>query len=77
MGKFVSRIMGYLGFLIDTQQLSIIWPLDKREDLRRNIEEALCTCHHVAPRLLARILGKRSSAALIAPWGTMSLPVFD
>ena len=67
--NFVSHIMRYLGFLIDTRRLSVTWPLDKREDLRLDIEEALRTRRRVPPRLLAKILGKLSSAALIAPWG--------
>jgi hypothetical protein len=66
---FVSPVMRYLGFLIDTRCLSVTWPFDKREDLHQDIEEALRTHHRVDLILLARILGKLSSAALIARWG--------
>jgi hypothetical protein len=72
----VSHIMRYLGFLIATRQLSVTWPFNKREDLRLDIEEALRTWRRVPPRLLAKILGKLSSAALIAPWGVYIKPVF-
>jgi hypothetical protein len=67
--NYVSHIMRYLGFLIDTRRLSVTWPLDKREDLCLDIQEALRTKRRIAPRLLAKILGKIGSASLVAPWG--------
>jgi hypothetical protein len=67
--KSVSHIMRYLGFMIDTRAMTVTWPFDKREDLQADIEEALAQRRSVAPRLLARILGKVESASLIAPWG--------
>jgi hypothetical protein len=39
--KHVSHIMRYLGFLIDTRRLAVTWPLDKRDDLCHDIQEAL------------------------------------
>jgi hypothetical protein len=47
-----------------------MWPCNNREDLCLDIEEALRTRRRVPPRFLAKMLGKLSSAALIAPWGT-------
>jgi hypothetical protein len=67
--RHVSHIMRYLGFLIDTRRLSVTWPLDKRQELQGDIQEALANRRRVSPRLLAKILGKLSSAALLAPWG--------
>jgi hypothetical protein len=61
--NFAPHLMRYLGFLIDTRQLSVNWSFDN------DIEEALRTRRRVPPCLLAKILGKLSSAALIAPWG--------
>jgi hypothetical protein len=67
---FVSHIMLYLGFLIDSRAMTVTWPLDKRVELRDLMLSVLRTKGHVStPRIIASIIGKLRSAARVAPWG--------
>ncbi len=67
---FVCHIMLYLGFLINSRDMTVTWPLDKRLDLRALILTILQTKHYEStPRVIASIIGKIRSAARIAPWG--------
>jgi hypothetical protein len=75
---FAYHIMRYLGFLIDTQRLPVTWPLDKREDLCSDIEEALCTRQKVDPRLLAHVFWENYRQQRSLPRGASTFPpVFD
>jgi hypothetical protein len=68
--QFVSHIMLYLGFLIDSRAMTVTWPLDKRLELRDMMLTVLQTKHREStPRIIASIIGKIRSAARIAPWG--------
>jgi hypothetical protein len=68
--RFVSHIMLYLGFLIDSRKMTVTWPLHKRLELRDMMLSVLQTKHHEStPRIIASIIGKIRSAARIAPWG--------
>ena len=67
---YVSHIMAYLGFLINSRDLTVTWPLEKRLELRQQILLILGRRGHEAtPKEIASIIGKIRSAALIAPWG--------
>ena len=68
---FVSFIMLYLGFLINTRDMTVTWPYEKRIELRDLILTVLNAKpkHTASPRVIASIIGKIRSAARIAPWG--------
>lgn len=67
---WVSRIMLYLGFLIDSHAMTVSWPLAKCVELR---DQIMCILHdpwhETSPHEVASIIGKIRSAAKIAPWG--------
>ena len=68
--RYVSHIMLYLGFLINSRTMTVTWPLDKRLELRDMMVAVLQAKHHEStPRIIASIIGKIRSAARIAPWG--------
>ena len=68
---FVSFIMLYLGFLINTRAMTVTWPHAKRIELRDLILSVLQAKpkNTASPRVIASIIGKIRSAARIAPWG--------
>ena len=67
---FVSFIMLYLGFLINSRDMTVTWPLAKRLELRDLIQSVLDVKNHISqPKVIASIIGKIRSAARIAPWG--------
>jgi hypothetical protein len=72
---FVTYIMLYLGFLIDSRAMTVTWPRAKRLELRDLILLAL-QGKWTTPKIIASIIGKIRSAAVIAPWGNyMSINV--
>jgi hypothetical protein len=67
---FVSHIMAYLGFIINSRDMTVTWPLEKRLELRQQILEILARSNHKAtPKEIASVIGKIPSAAMISPWG--------
>ena len=67
---FVSFLMIYLGFLINSRDMTVTWPLKTRLELRDLILAVLRTKNHIStPKIIASIIGKIRSAARIAPWG--------
>ena len=68
--RFVSHLVLYLGFLINSREMTLTWPLSKRLELRDLMVTILQTKHHeTTPRIIASIIDKIRSAANIAPWG--------
>ena len=68
---FVSLIMLYLGFFINTREMTVTWPHAKRIELRDLILDVFQVKpkHTASPRVIASIIGKIRSAARIAPLG--------
>jgi hypothetical protein len=73
--RYASPLLLYLGFEIDTRGLTVTWPLAKRVDLAKRIDDILegwisrdcigtVSC---APRFIAAILGLIRNAAQVAP----------
>jgi hypothetical protein len=61
--------MLYLGFLICSRTLRVIWPLYKRAELVNEIMAALSMKRPwFKPKVVASIIRKLRSASLIAPW---------
>ena len=67
----VSESFMYLGFLVDTHDMTVSWPLAKRQRLHDELTEILAQPHprSVSPKTMAHIIGVVRSAAEIAPWG--------
>jgi hypothetical protein len=67
---YVSHIMEYLGFIINSRDLTVTWPLSKRLALRAEILAILARERGAStPKEFAPVLGKLRSASHIAPWG--------
>jgi hypothetical protein len=66
---FVSFIVLYLGFYINSREMTVTWPLEKRVELSELIVNVLAAKNATSPRIIASIIGKLRSAAKIAPWG--------
>jgi hypothetical protein len=66
---FVSHVMLFLGFLINSRALTVTWTLEKRLNLRDQITHLLANTSRAIPKAVASIIGKIRSAAQIAPWG--------
>jgi hypothetical protein len=69
----ISHIMLYLGFIINSWEMTVSWPCSKREELFHKLTAILtmpCSCRHLlTPKQTASILGKLRSAIQISPWG--------
>lgn len=67
---FASHEACHLGFLINTRDMTVTWPVEKRQQLREQLEE-LWLHHpcHVTPRQIAVLLGTVRNAAMVAPLG--------
>mmetsp|Transcript_4851 Transcript_4851/g.11525 ORF Transcript_4851/g.11525 Transcript_4851/m.11525 type:complete len:935 (-) Transcript_4851:1191-3995(-) len=68
--ELVSESFMYLGFRINTHDMTVSWPLYKRQALYDLLQEILARKRRfVSPREMARIVGIVRSASEIAPWG--------
>ena len=66
----VCHIMLYLGFLINSRDMTVSWPLVKRLELRTQMLLIINDPRHMStPKAVASIIGKIRSAADISPWG--------
>eukprot|EP00980_Cylindrotheca_fusiformis_P017027 scaffold5212_cov116-Cylindrotheca_fusiformis.AAC.1 len=68
----ISEEFLYLGFLINTRQMTITWPKYKREQLHSELLSILRRQPHrryVTPKEMAHIVGVVRSASEVAPWG--------
>jgi hypothetical protein len=64
--------MLYLGFIINSRDMTVSWPLYKREELFQELTTTLLlpsSRRHLTPKQTASILGKLRSAIKILPWG--------
>jgi len=71
-----TAVVKFLGFLIDTRQMIVVWPIDKRDKLRRLLdtlfqEQSATHGRGSTPKLLARILGLLRHGAFVAPLGAL------
>ena len=72
----VAAVVKFLGFLIDTRRMLVIWPLDKRHKLAGLLdilfaEQSAARSRGSSPTLLARILGLLRHGAFVAPLGVL------
>lgn len=66
----VTETFLFLGFRINTHDMTVSWPLYKREDLHLQLVDVLKRRPRcVSPREMAKIVGIVRSASEIAPWG--------
>ena len=68
----ISHLMVYLGFIINSRDMTVSWPLYKREELFYELQAILSlpsSRRQTTPRQTASILGKLRSAIQISPWG--------
>eukprot|EP00980_Cylindrotheca_fusiformis_P003813 scaffold843_cov88-Cylindrotheca_fusiformis.AAC.2 len=68
----ISEEFLYLGFLINTRQMTITWPESKRAQLHAELLSIMRRQPHrrfVTPKEMAHIVGVVRSASDIAPWG--------
>jgi hypothetical protein len=66
----VSHIIAHLGFVINSRNMTVTWPLAKRLELRQQILLILADPNHeTSPKEIASVIGKIRSAAKVAPWG--------
>ena len=71
----MNFILKFLGFLIDTRRMLVIWPLNKRDKLAKLLDtlslEQSTPAVGSSPRQLARILGLLRHGAFVAPLGVL------
>jgi hypothetical protein len=68
----ISHTMLYLDFIINSQAMTVSWPLYKRQELFDELQTILLlpsSHRHLTPKQVASILGKLRSAIQISPWG--------
>ena len=68
----VSETFLFLDFRINTFDMTVSWPREKRQQLHELLTSILERSHprFVSPREMARVVGIVRSASEIAPWGT-------
>ena len=68
-----TTIYRYLGFLIDTRRMVVIWPVEKRQQLARWITEIWLnpTKHSSTPTQASQLIGLVRHAAKICPLGIL------
>jgi hypothetical protein len=69
--NLVAAIFKYLGFLIDTRNMIVIWPLEKRQQLRQWLDETWLNpdVTTVTPKEAGQLLGLIRHGAPICPLG--------
>jgi hypothetical protein len=68
----ISHIMMYLGYLINSRDMTVSWPLYKREELYNELLPLLSLPKNqrwLRPKQCASVIGKLRSAIQISPWG--------
>jgi len=64
----VTECARFLGFIIDTHNMTVTWPLDKRQRLHTELTEILeRKILYVSPKEMAHIVGVVRSASDVAP----------
>jgi hypothetical protein len=68
----LSHILTYLGMLINSRQMSVTWPLEKRQKLASMLDDAWLHSPNpvLAPRLISKLLGLIRNGALVSVFGT-------
>jgi len=69
-------VVKFLGFLVNTRRMIVIWPIHKRDKLGRLldllfIEQSASRSRSSSSKLLARILGLLRHGAFVAPLGVL------
>ena len=67
----VSAVFKYLGFIVDTANLIVLWPLDKREQLAKWIDDIWFNKVNLAvtPKQASQLLGLIRHGAIACPLG--------
>ena len=67
----VSAVFKYLGFIVDTAKMIVIWPLDKRKQLATWIDEIWLNNDTltVTPKQASQLLGLIRHGAIVCPLG--------
>ena len=70
----VSFLLKYLGYIIDTRRMIVIWPPDKRQRMRTFLDDVFVNQsgpnrRGSTPKELARVLGMIRHGSLVAPVG--------
>ena len=71
---FANHMLTYLGYLIDTRRMVVIWPIDKRERLRIFLRELFDNQYGKrrrgsTPKEVARVLGLIRHGSFVGPAG--------
>ena len=69
--KSASAVFKYLGFIIDTRNMTVIWPIEKRTQLADQLDNTWLN-HEVAtvnPKQASQLLGLIRHGALVCPLG--------
>ena len=69
-----THVLKFLGFIIDTRLMVVIWPVKKRQRLRTFLEELFANQYGPrrrgsTPKEVARVLGLVRHGAFVAPMG--------
>jgi hypothetical protein len=69
--RVVSAFFKYLGFFIDTRRMMVIWPVEKRTQLKHWLEIIWLNpeVHTATPKEAAQLLGLIRHGALVCPLG--------
>eukprot|EP00980_Cylindrotheca_fusiformis_P021623 scaffold8482_cov74-Cylindrotheca_fusiformis.AAC.1 len=70
--EVVTEEFLFLGFLINTRNMTITWPQSKRERLHQELSAIMARDRHrryVTPKEMGHIIGVVRSASQVAPWG--------
>ena len=70
---FVSWLLKFLGFIINTRDMTVTWPPDKRERLAKLLDkhflQPLENRQPLTPKIVSQILGLVRNGALVSPYG--------
>ena len=70
---FVSWILKFLGFIINTREMTVTWPADKRQRLANLLAtyflQPLAQRPPLTPKIVSQILGLVRNGALVSPYG--------
>jgi hypothetical protein len=69
--RFATHKLKYLGFEIDSQKMTVIWPMDKREKLANMLDQLWFSSDNpvLSPKQISRPLGLIRNGALVSVFG--------
>ena len=68
---YVTWILPFLGFILNTRRMDVTWPLEKRQRLASLLMRHFLGPHPepLSPRLISQVLGLVRNGALVSPYG--------